>query len=121
MVKHVLLPILVAIVAGVILLYLEHNTDLFDPIKTNNPIIHEVKKGETLSGIANQYGVSIKNMVKDNNLKEEPIYQTVYEKKYKKVKDRYGKIRTFYRTVPVRKIVRYDYLVKEGQKLKVMK
>ena len=78
--------------------------------------MHQIKKGETLSEIADHYKTSVSRIVGDNNLKREAIYKTVYERRYKKI----GK-RTFYKTVPVRKFDRYDYLAKEGQKLKIIK
>lgn len=77
-------------------------------------VIHKVKEGETLSEIAERYKISIATIVDDNNLKKEPVYISVRERKYKTVNGR-----KYYKTVTVRKLDRYDYLVKEGQQLKI--
>ncbi len=40
------------------------------PPGTNEKIIHSIKQGETLTGIANKYGVSVKDIMQWNNLQD---------------------------------------------------
>lgn len=43
------------------------------PVRANN--IHEVKRGDTLSGIARQYGTSLNELLRANNLRKDSIIQ----------------------------------------------
>lgn len=46
---------------------------LFSPINTENSIIYEVKKGDTLEKIANKYGTTVDLIRKSNGLKSDKI------------------------------------------------